>query len=102
DTGIHAKGWSRAQVVDYLKSNTALSEHEIHTETDRYIAWPAQAISYNNGEVKIRERRAISNEQLSTNFDIREFHHIILGQGTVTLPILERRVEKYIRMKLNQ
>lgn len=102
DTGIHAKGWSRAQVVDYLKSNTALSEHEIHTETDRYIAWPAQAISYKIGELKIRELRALAKEQLSSKFDIREFHHIILGQGTVTLPILERRVENYIRMKLNQ
>lgn len=102
DTGIHAKGWSREQVVGYLKSNTALSEHEIHTETDRYIAWPAQAISYKIGELKIRELRALATEKLGVDFDIREFHHIILGQGTVTLPILERRVEHYIHIKLNQ
>ena len=102
DTGIHAKGWTREQVVDYLKSNTALSEHEIHTETDRYIAWPAQAISYKIGELKIRELRALAKEKLGSDFDIREFHHIILGQGTVTLPILERGVKNYIHSKLNQ
>ena len=100
DTGIHAKGWTRQQVVDYLKSNTALSEHEIHTETDRYIAWPAQAISYKIGELKIRQLRALATEKLGSDFDIREFHHVILGQGTVTLPILERRVKKYIQDKL--
>lgn len=102
DTGIHSKGWTREQVVDYLKSNTALSEHEIHTETDRYIAWPAQAISYKIGELKIRALRDLASEKLGEDFDIREFHHIILGQGTVTLPILERRVEHYIHTKLNQ
>lgn len=102
DTGIHAKGWSREQVVDYLKSNTALSEHEINTETDRYIAWPGQAISYKIGELKIRELLSLAKEQLGSKFDIREFHHIILGQGTVTLPILERRVKNYIHIKLNQ
>lgn len=102
DTGIHAKGWTREQVVDYLKSNTALSEHEIHTETDRYIAWPAQAISYKIGELKIRALRDLASEKLGADFDIREFHHIILGQGTVTLPILERRVKNYIHIKLNQ
>ncbi|WP_407933319.1 DUF885 domain-containing protein [Galbibacter pacificus] len=99
DTGIHAKGWTREQVVDYMKSNTALSEHEINTETDRYIAWPGQAISYKMGELKIRELRKKTKKELGSDFDIREFHEIILGQGTVTLPILERRVNKYIKKK---
>lgn len=102
DTGIHAKGWSRDQVVDYLKSNTALSEHEIHTETDRYIAWPAQAISYKIGELKIRQLRELAKTKLAEDFDIREFHHVILGQGTVTLPILERSVKDYIQSKLKE
>lgn len=96
DTGIHAKGWSRAEVVDYMTNNTALSVHEINTETDRYIAWPGQAISYKIGELKIRELRKKAKEALADNFNIRDFHEIILEQGTVTLPILERRVNDYI------
>ncbi len=96
DTGIHAKGWTREQVVDYMLSNTALSEHEVSTETDRYIAWPGQAISYKMGELKIRELRKKAKEILGPKFDIRQFHEIILEQGTVTLPILERRIDAYI------
>ena len=96
DTGIHAKGWTRERVVDYMLSNTALSEHEVNTETDRYIAWPGQAISYKMGELKIRELRKKAKEKLGAKFDIRQFHEIILEQGTVTLPILERRINAYI------
>jgi uncharacterized protein (DUF885 family) len=96
DTGIHAKGWRREQVVHYMLANTALSEHEINTETDRYIAWPGQAISYKMGELKIRELRRKAKERLGPKFDIRQFHEIVLEQGTVTLPILERRVNAYI------
>lgn len=97
DTGIHAKGWTREQVVNYMLENTALSEHEVNTETDRYIAWPGQAISYKMGEIKIRELRAKAEKELGANFDIRDFHEIILEQGTVTLPILEKRVNAYIQ-----
>ncbi|EIJ38289.1 DUF885 domain-containing protein [Galbibacter orientalis] len=96
DTGIHAKGWSREKVVEYMKSNTALSEHEINTETDRYIGWPAQAISYKMGELKIRELRTKAEKELGADFNIRDFHEVILEQGTVTLPILEKMVNKYI------
>ena len=96
DTGIHAKGWTREQVVAYMASNTALSIHEINTETDRYISWPGQAISYKMGEIKIRELRKKAELELGNKFDIREFHEVILGQGTVTLSILENRVNKYI------
>ena len=97
DTGIHAKGWTKAEVVAFMLENTALSEHEVNTETDRYIAWPGQAISYKMGEIKIRELRKKAQEQLGAKFDIKDFHEIILEQGTVTLPILEKRVNAYIQ-----
>ncbi|MCB0647080.1 MAG: DUF885 domain-containing protein [Saprospiraceae bacterium] len=100
DTGIHAFGWTRDQVVDYMKENTALSIHEINTETDRYIGWPAQALSYKIGELKIRELRTKAEKELGEKFDVRAFHQVILDQGTVTLPILERRVNVYIRKQL--
>ncbi len=96
DTGIHAKGWTRDQVVDFMASNTALSLHEINTETDRYISWPGQALSYKIGEIKIRELRKKAEEALKEKFDIREFHEVILEQGTVTLAILENRINDYI------
>lgn len=97
DTGIHAKHWTREQVVDYMSENTALSIHEINTETDRYISWPGQALSYKIGELKIRELRKNAEQSLGADFDIREFHEILLEQGTVTLPILENRVNNYIQ-----
>lgn len=97
DTGIHAKGWTRQQVVDYMLDNTALSEHEVNTETDRYISWPGQALSYKMGELKIRELRKRAKGELGKDFEIREFHEVILEQGTVTLPILEQRINNYIK-----
>jgi len=102
DTGIHAKGWTRKQVVDYMASNTALSLHEINTETDRYISWPGQALSYKIGELKIRELRKKAKIELGSKFDIREFHEVILGQGTVTLSILEERINDYIEITKNE
>ncbi|MEP0265053.1 DUF885 domain-containing protein [Dokdonia sp.] len=96
DTGIHAKGWTREQVVTYMSENTALSIHEINTETDRYISWPGQALSYKIGEIKIRELRTEAETALGNTFDIREFHEVILAQGTVTLEILEKRVKEWI------
>lgn len=96
DTGIHAKGWTREQVVEFMASNTALSLHEVNTETDRYISWPGQALSYKIGELKIRELRNKAKAELGSKFDIREFHEVILGQGTVTLSILEERINSYI------
>jgi len=101
DTGIHAKGWTRDQVVDYMASNTALSLHEVNTETDRYISWPGQALSYKIGELKIREMRKNAETELGNKFDIREFHEIILEQGTVTLSILEDRINIYINKTKN-
>ena len=102
DTGIHAKGWTREQVIDYMAENTALSIHEINTETDRYISWPGQALSYKIGEIKIRELRKKAEIELGSSFDIREFHEVVLEQGTVTLSILENRVNNYIEDHSNE
>jgi uncharacterized protein (DUF885 family) len=97
DTGIHALDWSKEMVLNYMSSNTALSLHEINTETDRYISWPGQALSYKIGELKIRELRSLAEDKLGSNFNIRDFHEIILSEGTVTLAILESRVLNYIQ-----
>ncbi|PKD21109.1 hypothetical protein APR41_11885 [Salegentibacter salinarum] len=99
DTGIHAMGWSREEAVEYFEKNTALSMHNINTEVDRYISWPGQAVSYKIGEIKIRELREKAEEALGANFDIRDFHEVILEQGVVTLPILEERVNAFIASK---
>ena len=96
DTGMHALGWSRQRALGYLKENTALSEHEIRTEIDRYIAWPAQALAYKVGELKILELRRRAEHELGERFDIRAFHDAVLGQGGVTLPVLEREIDAYI------
>lgn len=96
DTGMHALGWSRQQALDFMKENTALSLHEIRTETDRYIAWPGQALSYKMGEITLRKLRREAEQALGPKFDIREFHEKVLEEGTVTLPILTRRVREYI------
>ena len=97
DTGVHAKGWTRQQMIDYMSKNTALSIHEVTTETDRYISWPAQALSYKIGEIKIRELRKKAEVALGDKFDIREFHEVILEEGTVTLSIMEERIDSYIQ-----
>lgn len=102
DTGIHAMGWSRDEAVDFMSKNTALSLHEVNTETDRYIGWPGQALSYKIGELKIRELRERAKSALGESFNIREFHKAVLGQGTVTLPILEEQVERYIEEARNK
>jgi len=102
DTGIHAMGWTREKAVEYMSKNTALSFHEINTEVDRYISWPGQALSYKIGEIKIRELRKKAKNQLGNKFDIRDFHEVVLSQGTVTLSILEERINKYINKTNNE
>jgi len=99
DTGIHAMGWSREQAMDYIAANTALSLHEIRTETDRYISWPGQALAYKIGELKIKELRKKTEAALGTKFDVREFHDAVLGNGSVTLPILEQVINDFIKKK---
>lgn len=100
DTGIHYKGWSREKAFDYLKSNTALSLHEVSTEIDRYIGWPGQAVSYKIGELKIKALRKRAEEQLGEAFDIREFHYHVLKNGAVPLPVLEEEIDTYIKSAL--
>ncbi len=96
DTGMHAFGWSRERALEFLKANTALSEHEIRTEVDRYIAWPGQALAYKTGELRIKALRRRAEQELGVKFDIRAFHDAVLGQGGVTLPVLEKQVDAYI------
>ncbi len=96
DTGVHAFGWSRQQMIDYLAENTALSLHEITTETDRYISWPGQALAYKMGELKIRELRGRAEEALGDDFDVRLFHDAVLANGSVPLNILEELIDDWI------
>ena len=102
DTGIHAFGWSKEQAVEFMTANTALSFHEINTEVDRYISWPGQALAYKVGELKITELRQKTENALGDQFDIREFHNIILQKGTLTLPLMEEEVTAYIKQELNE
>ena len=97
DTGLHAMGWTRQQTMDYLASNTALSLHEIRTETDRYISWPGQALAYKMGELKIRELREKAEKALGERFDVREFHDAVLLNGSIPLSVLEDQIELFIR-----
>lgn len=96
DTGIHAKGWTRAQALQYFRENTALSEHEITTEVDRYIGWPAQALSYYLGQLAIQRTRTKAEKALGDKFDIRNFHDMVLSLGSVPIPVLEARVDRFI------
>jgi uncharacterized protein (DUF885 family) len=96
DTGIHALGWTRQQAIDYMAAHTALALHEVETETDRYISWPAQALSYKLGELKIKELRRRAERELGEKFDVREFHDVVLGSGAVPLTVLEQNVDRYV------
>jgi len=96
DTGIHAKGWTRKQAQAYLHDNTALSDHEIETEVDRYIAWPGQAVSYYMGELAFLAARDKAQKALGANFNIRAFHDAMLEMGSVPVPVIEQRTDQLI------
>jgi uncharacterized protein (DUF885 family) len=96
DTGIHSQGWTRERALAYLRTYTALPEHEIETEVDRYICWPAQALSYYLGEMAIVKARAKAERELGTRFNIRAFHDMVLEMGSVPLPVLTARVDRFI------
>jgi|HubBroStandDraft_6_1064221.scaffolds.fasta_scaffold05548_5 uncharacterized protein (DUF885 family) len=96
DTGIHSKGWTRDQVVDFFRKSGAIDEPSIQSETDRYIAWPAQALSYKLGQLKFRELREHAKQELGPKFDIRRFHDEMLDGGTLPLDLLEDRTDKWI------
>src|SRR5271170_1894888 len=96
DTGIHSKGWTRDQVVEFMRKSGAVDEPTIQSETDRYIAWPAQALSYKLGQLKFRELRERAKKDLGPKFDIRTFHDEMLNGGTLPLDLLEARTDKWI------
>jgi uncharacterized protein (DUF885 family) len=99
DTGIHSKGWSREQVVEFFRKSGAVDEPTIQTETDRYISWPAQALAYKLGQLKIRELREHAEKELGPKFDARTFHDEILDGGTLPLDLLEARTDKWIEQQ---
>lgn len=102
DTGIHQYGWSRSQAIDYLASHTALSQHEVETEVDRYISWPGQALAYKLGELTILKLRKEAETTLGPRFDERSFHDTILALGSVPLSVLEDRMHAWIRQQSAQ
>ncbi|HEY4575410.1 MAG TPA: DUF885 domain-containing protein, partial [Thermoanaerobaculia bacterium] len=96
DTGVHAKGWTRQQAIDYMAARASLPLHEVETEVDRYISWPGQALSYKLGEIKIKELRRKAEKELGTAFDVRAFHDVVLGSGAVPLNVLESNVDQWL------
>ena len=96
DTGMHTLGWTRQEAIDFMLSNTAKTENDVNVEIDRYIAWPGQALAYKIGELKIRELRSKAEKEMGENFNIRDFHDVVLGHGAVPLDILEKHVNEYI------
>ncbi|MBD3646799.1 MAG: DUF885 domain-containing protein, partial [Pseudomonadales bacterium] len=96
DTGMHYKGWSRQAAIDYFKENAARTELDIINEIDRYISWPGQALAYKLGQLKILELRERARESLGDRFDLRRFHDVVLGSGSLPLSVLERKVNDWI------
>jgi uncharacterized protein (DUF885 family) len=102
DTGIHSQGWTRQQAMDFLGDNTSLSSANVRSEIDRYISWPGQALAYKLGELKIWELRTRAEQQLGSQFDLREFHDVVLGNGALPLALLDSSVSRYIDEKLDR
>jgi uncharacterized protein (DUF885 family) len=96
DTGLHYDDWTRQQAIDYMLANTALSEHNIATEVDRYIGWPGQAVAYKTGELKISALRREAEAQLGERFDLRAFHDVLLQNGAIPLDALEAIIDRWI------
>ena len=96
DTGMHYKGWSRQEAIDFMAANSALTILNITNEVDRYIFWPGQSLAYKTGEIKIRQLREIAEDKLGDKFDVREFHDVVLKNGSITLEVLEEEVNFWI------
>ena len=99
DTGIHAKGWSKAKAIQYMTDNSAMSAANIEAEVNRYISWPGQALAYKLGELKIRALRDMATKELGAKFSLPEFHDVVLGQGAVPLDVLDQMVRDWIVAK---
>ena len=99
DTGLHALGWSRAQSMRYMRDIEGLDEAEVRRSTERYMAWPGQALAYKIGELKIQELRKRAEQKLGKRFDVREFHAEVLRDGSVPLDVLEAKVDAWIAAK---
>ncbi|MBO6525565.1 DUF885 domain-containing protein [Erythrobacter sp.] len=99
DTGLHAKGWSRQQAIDFMLENSGMTETEVVAEVERYIAIPSQALAYKVGALKIQELRKKAEEQLGDDFDIREFHAQVLDTGALPMPVLESKIDRWIASK---
>ena len=97
DTGMHYKGWSRDEAIAFFKENAAKTEQDIINEVDRYLVMPGQALAYKIGQMKIMQLKDKSMALLGDKFDIKEFHHVILGEGALPLDILEEKVNEYIQ-----
>ena len=96
DTGMHTKGWTRQQAIDFFMANASKNEHDITVEVDRYIVWPGQALAYKIGQLKIRELRNYATKELGDKFDVRQFHDEVLGQGALPLDLLENRIKEWV------
>jgi prolyl oligopeptidase len=99
DTGIHSKGWTRQQSIEFFANNSSKSLHDIENEVDRYIAWPGQALAYKMGELKIQALRKKAEQELGNKFDIREFHDAVLLNGAVTMEVLEELITEWIKLQ---
>lgn len=99
DTGMHTKGWTRQQSIDYFLANASKNEHDVTVEVDRYIVWPGQALAYKIGQLKIRELRTYATQQLGAKFDVRQFHDQVLGNGSLPLDALEQRIKAWVKQQ---
>ena len=99
DSGMHAKRWTREQAIDYFKQNSLLSDRDVVKEVERFLVWPGQATSYKVGQLKILELRAKAERELGPRFDLRDFHHVVLGNGPLPLDVLAQQVDAYIASK---
>jgi uncharacterized protein (DUF885 family) len=102
DTGMHALGWTREQAIQYMLENTAKTENDIIVEIDRYIVWPAQALTYKLGELKIKELRKKAESELGSRFELRKFHNAVLDNGPLPLDVLERQIGDWIATQKGQ
>ena len=101
DTGMHGMGWSRDQALKFFRENSPIEEVNSNIEIDRYIAWPGQACSYKIGQLRIQELRAKAESELGDKFDVRLFHDEVLCDGGITIPILEKKIESFIKLHMN-